>query len=79
MCVLRFQHSEDKLTTSKSVQRNGAVYLPSLNTTDFRVSLLNQEQKMIGKRVIKEPLTASYIRGILRMTGYTAKVLGEYT
>ncbi len=33
---------------------------------DFRVSLLNQEQKMFGKRVIKEPLTASYIRGVLK-------------
>ncbi len=33
---------------------------------DFRVSLLNQEQKTFGKRVIKESLTASYVRGVLK-------------
>ncbi|MBI5563771.1 MAG: tyrosine-type recombinase/integrase [Chloroflexi bacterium] len=33
---------------------------------DFRVSLLNQKQKMRGKQVIDEPLTDWYVRGVLK-------------
>jgi len=39
----------------------------SVNDLDgFRVSLLNQKQKMRGKQVIDEPLTDWYVRGVLK-------------
>lgn len=44
---------------------------------DFRVALLSQKQKTVGKRVVQKPLTPAYVRSVLKTVKHLFRWLAD--